>query len=86
MASIGGDLLEDEKKTANEIVKSFGEKVRAYALALQVPASQLKVQQCTFLFVAEIRGHRNKGSHLDILLFLITFLLLSPYSRLNNAL
>lgn len=53
MASIGGDLPEDEQKTANEIVKSFGEKVRKYALALQVPASLLKVQQCTFLFVAK---------------------------------
>lgn len=53
MASIGGDLPEDEKKTADAIVKSFGEKVRAYALALQVPASLLKVQQCTFLFVAK---------------------------------
>ena len=53
MASIGGDLPEDERKTANEIVKSFGDKVRAYALALQVPASLLKVQQCTFLFVTK---------------------------------
>ncbi|HHQ4900498.1 TPA: hypothetical protein ACSP3M_001752 [Aeromonas veronii] len=53
MASIGGDLPENEQKSANEIVKSFGEKVRKYALALQVPASLLKVQQCTFLFVAK---------------------------------
>lgn len=53
MASIGGDLPEDERKSANAIVKSFGEKVRKYALALQVPASLLKVQQCTFLFVAK---------------------------------
>lgn len=53
MANIGGDLSEDEQKSANEIVKSFGEKVRAYALALQVSASQLKVQQCTFLFIAK---------------------------------
>jgi hypothetical protein len=53
MASIGGDLPENERKSANEIVKSFGEKVRKYALALQVPASLLKVQQCTFLFVAK---------------------------------
>jgi len=52
MASIGGDLAENEQKAANEIVKSFGEKVRRYALALQVPAALLKVQQCTFLFVA----------------------------------
>ncbi|EXJ14963.1 TIR domain-containing protein [Imhoffiella purpurea] len=53
MASIGGDLTEDEQKSANAIVKSFGEQVRKYALALQVPASLLKVQQCTFLFVAK---------------------------------
>jgi hypothetical protein len=53
MASIGGDLPENEQKVANDIVKSFGEKVRRYALALQVPASLLKVQQCTFLFVAK---------------------------------
>ena len=53
VASIGGDLSEGEQKAANEIVKSFGEKVRKYALALQVPASILKVQQCTFLFVAK---------------------------------
>lgn len=53
MASIGGDLPENERKSANEIVKSFGEKVRDYALALQVPASLLKVQQCTYLFVAK---------------------------------
>ncbi|NTW99710.1 MAG: nucleotide-binding protein [Geobacteraceae bacterium] len=53
MASIGGDLPEHEQKSANEIIKSFGEKVRKYALALQVPASLLKVQQCTFLFVAK---------------------------------
>lgn len=53
MASIGGDLPEPERKTANEIVKSFGEKVRRYALVMQVPASLLKVQQCTFLLVAK---------------------------------
>lgn len=53
MASIGGDLPETDKKFANEIVKSFGEKVKNYALSLQVPASLLKVQQSTFLFVAK---------------------------------
>jgi len=53
MANVGGDLSEKEQKSANEIVKSFGEKVRKYALVLQVPASLLKVQQCTFLFVAK---------------------------------
>lgn len=53
MASIGGDLSDNERKSANEIVKSFGEKVRKYAIALQVPASLLRVQKCTFLFVAK---------------------------------
>jgi len=32
MASIGGDLPENERKVANDIVKSFGEKVKRYAL------------------------------------------------------
>jgi hypothetical protein len=53
MASIGGDLTESDRKIANEIVKSFGAKVKRYALALQVPATLLKVQQCTFLIVAK---------------------------------
>lgn len=57
MASVGGDIPESERKTANEIVKSFGEKVRKYALALQVPASQLSVQQSTFLLVAKDTAH-----------------------------
>ena len=53
MAIIGGDLPESDKKTANEAVKTFGEKVRQYGLSLQVPAAILKVQQCTFLFIAK---------------------------------
>lgn len=53
MSSLGGDLPDSERKTANEIVKSFGAKVRQYALTLQVPASLLKVQQCTFLLVTK---------------------------------
>ncbi|WP_197513130.1 hypothetical protein [Acidihalobacter aeolianus] len=53
MASIGGDLPEEERKKVNEVVKSFGDKVRKYALSLQVPASLLSVQQCTFLFVGK---------------------------------
>lgn len=53
MANIGGDLPESERGMPNGIVKSFSEKVRKYALELQVPASQLKVQQSTFLFVAK---------------------------------
>jgi hypothetical protein len=53
MASIGGDLRESVQKSANEIVKVFGERVRKYAVVLKVPASLLKVQPCTFLFVAK---------------------------------
>lgn len=53
MASIGGDLPEDERKNINETIKNFGEKVRKYAISLQVPASLLSVQQCTFLFIGK---------------------------------
>lgn len=53
MASIGGDLPESDRQTANEAVKTFGEKVRQYGLSLQVPASILKVQQSTYLFTAK---------------------------------
>ncbi len=53
MASTGGDLPEEERKTVNEIVKNFAEQVRRYALALQVPASLLTVQRCSFLFAAK---------------------------------
>lgn len=53
MASIGGDLPEDERKKVNEVIKHFGEKVKKYAISLQVPASLLSVQQCTFLFIGK---------------------------------
>jgi hypothetical protein len=53
MASSGGDLESDEQNSANAIVKSFGEKVKEYARSLQVPASVLKVQQCTYLLVSK---------------------------------
>ena len=53
MASIGGDLSDSERDSANEVVKMFGEKVRKYALTLQVPASFLRVQQSTYLIVAK---------------------------------
>jgi len=53
MASTGGDLSEDDKKTANEIVKKFATEVKRYGMQLQVSASLLKVQQCNFLFVAK---------------------------------
>ncbi len=53
MASVGGDLSDTDQQAANQVVKTFGEKVRRYALALQVPASVLQVQRCTFLFIAK---------------------------------
>lgn len=53
MASIGGDLPEDERKKINEVIKDFGEKVRKYAISLSVPASLLSAQQCTFLFIGK---------------------------------
>jgi hypothetical protein len=53
MASTGGDLDEAEKTKANDIVVKFGKAVRAQGMALQVPASLLKVIQCTFLLVAK---------------------------------
>jgi len=53
MASIGGDLPENERNLANTVIKQFAEKVAKEARALQVPASLLKVRQCTFLFVGK---------------------------------
>lgn len=52
MASIGGDIPEDERNPLNEIVKLFGEMVSKQARTLQVPASFLAVQQSNFLFIA----------------------------------
>lgn len=52
-ASIRGDLPGDERKRINEVIETFGEKVRNYAIFLQVPASLLLVQQCAFLFVGK---------------------------------
>lgn len=56
IANIGGDLPEDERKKINKVIKNFGEKVRKYAISLQVPASLLSVQQCTFLFIGKDRS------------------------------
>ena len=53
MVSTSGDLPAEDQQVASEVVKAFGEKVRLYALAMQVPASVLSVQRCTFLFVAK---------------------------------
>lgn len=56
LVMVGGDLPAEEQQFAREIVKSFAEKVKSYARTLQVPASILKVQQCSFLFVAKDAG------------------------------
>lgn len=53
MASIGGDLSDEEQKRIDKVIKTFGEKVRQYALKLQVPASLMNVQQCTFLLAGK---------------------------------
>lgn len=57
MASIGGDLPEAEQKEINKVIKNFGEKMKKYAISLQAPASLLKVQQCTFLFIGKDISH-----------------------------
>jgi len=57
MASIGGDIPEGERKPINEVIKSFGSKVSSYARLLQVPASLLSVQQCSFLFAGKDLQH-----------------------------
>ena len=53
MASVGGDLPEKEQNAVNAVIRLFGEKVRKYALDLQVPASILSVQQCGYLLVGK---------------------------------
>jgi len=53
MANVGGDLSEEQKKIANEIVKKFAAGVKKYGFQLQVSATLLKVQQCNYLFVAQ---------------------------------
>ncbi|EPC5392866.1 hypothetical protein ACRZ2F_004965, partial [Serratia liquefaciens] len=53
MAQIGGDLSEEEQKHTNEIVKVFSEKLRGYARTLKIPASNIKINKCSFLFVAK---------------------------------
>ena len=53
MVSMGGDLPDDEKKSADSIVRKFGNAVRHIALSMQVPASMLNVQKSRFLFVAK---------------------------------
>lgn len=52
MANTGGDLPREEQEALNAVVKSLGEKIRAEARGLQVPASLLTVWQAPYLFVA----------------------------------
>ncbi len=53
MSTIGGDMSENDQNKANNIIKLFGEKLQQYGIQLQVPASLLKTQQSTYLFVAQ---------------------------------
>lgn len=58
LASIGGDIPENERNPLNEIVKLFGEKVSKHARTLQVPASLLAIQQSNFLFIGrDVQNH-----------------------------
>lgn len=59
MASVGGDLPDDEKSAINAVIKTFGEKLKHYGVTLQVPASLLSVQQCNFLLI----GKDNANYH-----------------------
>ena len=52
-ASIGGDLEESQRKIINDAVVAFGDRVRDYGRQLQVPASVLRVRQCSVLFGAK---------------------------------
>jgi hypothetical protein len=56
-ASTGGDLPNNERATADNIVRSFADGLRSYAFGLQVPASLLKVRQCNYLLAAKDTSH-----------------------------
>lgn len=60
MASIEGDLSDDEREIVNSTIKQFAEKVGKVARSIQVPVSLLKVRQSTFLFV----GKNLSGYHI----------------------
>jgi hypothetical protein len=53
MAQIGGDLSNEQRVIAQNIVKDFAIKVKNYARQLQVNASVLKVRQCAYLFIGK---------------------------------
>jgi hypothetical protein len=53
MATIGGDLLEDQRKEINGLIKQFSDIVFKLGRTLQVPASVLTIRQATYLFVGK---------------------------------
>ena len=53
MATIGGDLQEDDRKEVNNIIKEFADIVFKLGRTLQVPASSLKIKQASYLFVGK---------------------------------
>ena len=53
IARTSGDLPKEEQNEINAVVKSFGEKVKHYGKELQIPASILSVQQCSYLFIGK---------------------------------
>lgn len=55
MASIGGDLPEEERGPCNEVVTKLAERIRERGIAAQVPASELTLARASFLLVAKDR-------------------------------
>ena len=53
IASIGGDIPNDEQKKINESAKSFATKVKSRALRLQIPVSSLNILKASFLFIGK---------------------------------
>jgi hypothetical protein len=60
MATLSGDLPKADQTTINKIIISFAKKMKEYAISLQVPASLLKIEQCTYLLI----GKDNSEVHL----------------------
>lgn len=53
MATIGGDLSNDQQKEVNSLIKQFADIVFKLGRTLQVPASVLTIKQATYLFVGK---------------------------------
>lgn len=53
MASVGGDLTQEEQSEINELVKQFGTLISNIGRSLQVPASLLTLKQATYLLAAK---------------------------------